>query len=136
MDLNWWKHHKLLTAIAGFVGLMICGGIASLFPTASVPAPSSQPTPSDTWVMTTSPEPVVTSDAYTPSVAPSDAYTASAAPAEPIPTTAAEAPDAGGAVYYRDCAAVRAAGAAPLHRGDPGYSSKLDRDGDGIACEK
>ena len=21
------------------------------------------------------------------------------------------------------------------HRGDPGYSSKLDRDGDGIACE-
>jgi hypothetical protein len=27
------------------------------------------------------------------------------------------------------------AGAAPIHRGDPGYSSKLDRDGDGIACE-
>ena len=22
-----------------------------------------------------------------------------------------------------------------IHRGDPGYSSKLDRDGDGIACE-
>ena len=29
----------------------------------------------------------------------------------------------------------RAAGAAPLHRGDPGYRSGLDRDGDGIACE-
>jgi hypothetical protein len=26
-------------------------------------------------------------------------------------------------------------GAAPVHRGDPGYSSKLDRDGDGIGCE-
>jgi hypothetical protein len=26
-------------------------------------------------------------------------------------------------------------GAAPIHRGEPGYSSKLDRDGDGIACE-
>ncbi len=30
----------------------------------------------------------------------------------------------------------RAAGAAPLHRGDPGYSSRFDGDGDGIACEK
>lgn len=38
-------------------------------------------------------------------------------------------------VYYANCAAVRAAGAAPLHRGDPGYSGKLDRDGDGVACE-
>ncbi|MGY1815615.1 excalibur calcium-binding domain-containing protein [Blastococcus sp. SYSU D00820] len=25
--------------------------------------------------------------------------------------------------------------AAPIHRGDPGYSTKLDRDGDGIGCE-
>jgi glucan-binding YG repeat protein len=40
-----------------------------------------------------------------------------------------------GSAYYPNCAAVRAAGKAPLHRGDPGYSSKLDRDGDGIACE-
>lgn len=38
-------------------------------------------------------------------------------------------------VYYKNCAAVRAAGKAPLHQGQPGYSSKLDRDGDGIACE-
>jgi hypothetical protein len=34
-----------------------------------------------------------------------------------------------------NCAAARAAGAAPLHRGDPGYRPGLDRDGDGIACE-
>lgn len=38
-------------------------------------------------------------------------------------------------VYYANCAAVRAAGAAPIHRGEPGYSRKLDRDGDGVACE-
>ena len=38
-------------------------------------------------------------------------------------------------VYYKNCTAVRAAGKAPLHQGEPGYSSKLDRDGDGIACE-
>ena len=36
---------------------------------------------------------------------------------------------------YRNCSEARAAGAAPLHRGDPGYSPRLDRDGDGLACE-
>ncbi len=39
-------------------------------------------------------------------------------------------------VYYENCTAVEAAGAAPIYRGDPGYSSKLDRDGDGVACEQ
>ena len=36
---------------------------------------------------------------------------------------------------YANCSEARADGAAPIHKGDPGYSSKLDRDGDGIACE-
>jgi micrococcal nuclease len=36
---------------------------------------------------------------------------------------------------YRTCAAARAGGAAPLYRGDPGYSPSLDRDNDGVACE-
>ncbi|MGH3571507.1 MAG: excalibur calcium-binding domain-containing protein [Pseudonocardiaceae bacterium] len=40
-----------------------------------------------------------------------------------------------GSPYYANCAAARAAGVAPLHKGDPGYRSGLDRDGDGIACE-
>lgn len=43
------------------------------------------------------------------------------------------APD--GDVYYANCDAVRAAGAAPIRKGDPGYSRKLDRDGDGVGCE-
>jgi hypothetical protein len=43
--------------------------------------------------------------------------------------------DGGGSASYKNCAAVRAAGAAPIHRGEPGYSSKLDRDGDGVACD-
>jgi hypothetical protein len=38
-------------------------------------------------------------------------------------------------VGYRNCAAVRAAGKAPLMRGQPGYARHLDRDDDGIACE-
>ena len=28
-----------------------------------------------------------------------------------------------------------AAGADPIYAGQPGYSRKLDRDGDGVACE-
>jgi hypothetical protein len=38
-------------------------------------------------------------------------------------------------VAYASCDEVRAAGKAPLHVGAPGYSSKLDRDGDGTACD-
>ncbi len=38
-------------------------------------------------------------------------------------------------VYYANCAAVRAAGKAPLHVGQPGYRAGLDRDHDGVACE-
>lgn len=38
-------------------------------------------------------------------------------------------------VYYENCAAVRKAGKAPLHRGQPGYRNDLDRDRDGVACE-
>lgn len=37
--------------------------------------------------------------------------------------------------YYKNCDAARAAGAAPVHRGDPGYGRHLDRDGDGVGCE-
>ncbi len=41
----------------------------------------------------------------------------------------------GGGAYYPNCSAVRSAGRAPLHRGQPGYRAALDRDGDGVACE-
>jgi hypothetical protein len=41
----------------------------------------------------------------------------------------------GGTVYYRNCSEARAAGAAPVRRGDPGYGSHLDRDNDGVGCE-
>ncbi|WBF60140.1 excalibur calcium-binding domain-containing protein [Propionibacterium freudenreichii] len=51
--------------------------------------------------------------------------------ANPAPAPVQQQP----ATYYKNCAAVRAAGAAPLHRGQPGYSSNLDKDGDGVACE-
>lgn len=40
-----------------------------------------------------------------------------------------------GSAYYSNCAAARAAGAAPVRAGDAGYSRRLDRDGDGVGCE-
>lgn len=36
---------------------------------------------------------------------------------------------------YGSCDEARADGATPVHRGDPGYSTSLDGDGDGVACE-
>lgn len=70
--------------------------------------------------------------------------TAAAAPPAPPPVTTKgttkpptkKPTTAPASVYYRNCDEVKAAGKAPLHRGDPGYRSGLDRDGDGIACEK
>ena len=49
---------------------------------------------------------------------------------------AAPATTAGPGASYPNCAAARAAGVAPLHVGDPGYGRHLDRDGDGIGCER
>ena len=51
---------------------------------------------------------------------------------QPVPAAPAPAP---ARVYYANCSEARAAGAAPIYEGQPGYSRKLDRDGDGIACE-
>lgn len=36
---------------------------------------------------------------------------------------------------YPNCSEARAAGAAPVRQGDPGYGRHLDRDGDGVGCE-
>ncbi|MFB9995126.1 excalibur calcium-binding domain-containing protein [Deinococcus oregonensis] len=55
------------------------------------------------------------------------------APAVPRPVPAAPPPAPG--VFYPNCAAARAAGITPLLRGQPGYRSGLDGDGDGRACE-
>ncbi len=51
--------------------------------------------------------------------------------------TVTRQPSSGGgsSTYFENCDAARAAGAAPVHRGDPGYSRQLDRDGDGTGCE-
>ena len=52
-------------------------------------------------------------------------------PADPIPAPSQEDSN----VLYPDCKAARAASAAPIYRGQPGYRPEMDGDGDGIACE-
>jgi hypothetical protein len=56
-------------------------------------------------------------------------------PAPPLPAATPPPAPKDPPAYYANCAAVRAAGKAPLYRGYPGYRSGLDRDGDGVACE-
>lgn len=43
------------------------------------------------------------------------------------------APEAGD--YWHGCHDARAAGTAPIYRGEPGYRPGMDGDSDGIACE-
>jgi hypothetical protein len=48
---------------------------------------------------------------------------------------AGAAPRPGSSRPFANCAEARAAGAAPVRRGDPGYGPHLNRDGDGVGCE-
>ena len=88
----------------------------------------------------------VAADAATPSIcaassttqaAESTAQAASATATREAtePDTETEPPETGKTTPYANCTEAREAGAAPLRRGDPGYSTRLDRDGDGTACE-
>ena len=51
------------------------------------------------------------------------------------PDTSATGSESEMTAPFENCAAARAAGAAPLHVGDPGYSTDMDGDRDGVACE-
>lgn len=58
-------------------------------------------------------------------------------PARLSPASAATnaTPAYGGGRVFRNCDEARAAGAAPVRRGEPGYGQHLDRDNDGVGCE-
>lgn len=87
--------------------------------TPSNEAPSYEATPTPTY---TEPTPVYTD--------PEPAYV------EPLPVyTEPEPAPAPVERYYANCSEARAAGAAPVYAGEPGYGPHLDRDGDGVGCE-
>lgn len=102
------------TAVTGLWGPPCHGTIDAPAPT-TAPAPVPEPTPA-------------------PSPAPKPAPATKAAPPPPPAEPTEDAPAR--SAYYANCSAAKAAGAAPLYRGEPGYRSGLDRDGDGVACER
>ncbi|KDN16755.1 excalibur calcium-binding domain-containing protein [Amycolatopsis rifamycinica] len=97
--------------------------------TIDAPAPAPTPAPTPAPAPTSAPKP-----APAPTPAPKPAPATKAAPPPPPVEATEEAPAQ--SVYYANCSAAKAAGAAPLYRGEPGYRSGLDRDGDGVACER
>lgn len=89
------------------------------------------PTPEET---TATPEPAPATVKPEPEPEPEPAVEEPEPEPEPVadePAPPAPAP----ARPFTSCAQAREAGAAPLYRGDPGYSPRLDRDKDGVACE-
>ncbi|WP_353707360.1 DUF1524 domain-containing protein [Cellulosimicrobium sp. ES-005] len=105
---------QLLPAADGAVGSYVQAEAA-----AEPPAPEPVPVPDPVVVPEPETAPVIVPD---PAPAPPPAPTPQPEP-EPAPA------------FYKNCDAVRAAGAAPIYEGQPGYSRKLDRDGDGVGCE-
>lgn len=112
---------------AALLGLLLisCGGGEG----GSSATSSTKPTPSTNAVPLLS-LPTSTSTTRAPATTQATTATTRTTASTPAPTSPPVT-----SVSYANCAAVRAAGKAPLRRGDPGYSTSLDRDGDGIACE-
>ncbi|MEU6630808.1 excalibur calcium-binding domain-containing protein [Streptomyces parvus] len=103
------------------------------------PGPTVTVTETATVTVTATPEP-----APTVTKVKKVRVTVTAAPPEPEPAQKPAARDdstggsggsGGSSAYYANCDAVRAAGAAPIRSGQPGYGRHLDRDGDGVGCE-
>lgn len=109
---------------------------ASERPTSSRAATSSaEPTPTGPATGEAVVADLPAADAYAdvPADTPAPVQQNFVAPVAPAAVPAQEAPAQ--SAYYANCAAARAAGAAPLYAGSPGYRAALDRDNDGVACE-
>jgi hypothetical protein len=97
------------------------------------PEPATQPLPPTGWAAPAeiAPPPAGKSGSPESTTAPGGATTKTKPPAGEGGKPATSA-----AVVYQNCNKARRAGAAPLYPGDPGYSKKLDKDGNGIACDE
>ncbi|MFA7295622.1 MAG: excalibur calcium-binding domain-containing protein [Dehalococcoidia bacterium] len=104
----------------------------------STPVPPATPsaTPALATSTATAAAPRSTSQT-TATPAPAAPSTATTAPTSNAPTTQPPSSTAtvAASVSYPSCDAARAAGVAPMKRGEPGYRPGLDRDNDGIACD-
>ena len=146
------KYLALWIALPVVAALVGCGAIGSAFSDDNDKDATPRPIASVVATTTTTADADTAADATptaTPTAAPTPAERTTTAAATPATTTkttrttTTTKPPAGGGtttkppaqVYYRNCDEVRAAGAAPLYAGQPGYRTALDRDKDGVACE-
>lgn len=111
------------------VGILLLSGCASTTP--EILPEETLPSISESLA----PEPTPVVEAPAPAPEPAPVVEAPAPAPEPAPVVEAPVP-AAPVVSYANCDEVKAAGKAPLAADQPGYASKLDRDGDGIACDK
>lgn len=110
---------KTLTRLSTIsVAVLLVTGCSSPDTTKTPPAPSPVPT-------TQIAEPTPTADPLAELIEMIE-------PSAPAEVTVVPETDA--AVFYSNCKEAKAAGAAPLMEGQPGYRAELDRDRDGRAC--
>lgn len=148
------RNRWFIGAAAGIVGIAIGAGGAGEGTHTAVPQSATSVAPAPTVTATATATATATTTA-TATVMATETVTAEPQPAPTVTVTSVVTETAvneprglvdsnagkqensrkGSSAYYKNCSEARAAGVTPLHRGDPGYSSKLDRDGDGVACE-
>lgn len=125
-----------VTLLLGACGAPAEDPVSEVLPVASV----EQELPMETTTSaapetTTTATPTTAAPATTAAPPPTTAQAVVATSAAPAPAPAQPPTTAAPTVYFKNCTEARDAGAAPVRRGDPGYGSHLDRDGDGVGCE-
>ncbi|MBO3734709.1 excalibur calcium-binding domain-containing protein [Glycomyces niveus] len=140
IEVNWrelstaWK--AVVIAGAAIVLICCCGIIGSLGGDPGTGPPVDSTSEAETSPVNAPDRPTAgwrepTQPPTTQFPSPSPSPTPSPSPSSPPPPPTTEDDD----VYYENCDAARADGAAPLYEGDAGYAPHLDADGDGVACE-
>ena len=145
----WYKTRWGTAALAGVVGIGLGSGVAANKEQTAVPASYTTVSVTPSPIVETATATVTETVATTETAMATETATATVAVTEtvqstPVPTSEqrsnlkgiSETTSRAQETYYKNCKEVKAAGAAPIRAGDPGYRSELDRDGDGIACEK
>ncbi|MDV5148571.1 excalibur calcium-binding domain-containing protein [Streptomyces sp. SBC-4] len=137
---RWWARRgawakRGIIAAALLITLLVVAGIEG----AGEPGEGPTPVPTPTVTETETEEPTVPATGTATIPAPVEPEPVAPPPPHPPPTSAPEpVPEetTTESVYYENCDAARAAGAAPILLGQPGYRAELDRNRDGVACEE
>jgi Excalibur calcium-binding domain len=135
---------------AGVAGLAVVGAVLANDATQSAPTLSAHPfptvqfyAPNNGGLIVATPPTMDATTVTKRTTPPPPKPSAPAPPARPSLTSVEQPPEPPSPpsvpvfpVFYPNCEMAKALGAAPIHEGEPGYRQELDRDRDGIACER